>query len=42
MKHALVISEDESTLKQVLDSNEHSAWSDVIEAELTQVQYDPS
>jgi hypothetical protein len=42
MEHALAISEDEPTLKQALDSDKHSAGLDVIEVELTQLQYDPS
>jgi hypothetical protein len=35
-EHALAISEDEPTLKEALEGDECSAWSDAINAELTQ------
>jgi hypothetical protein len=37
-EHALAISEDEPLLKEALEGDEHSAWSDMINAELTQME----
>lgn len=37
-EHALAISKDEPMLKEVLEGDEHSAWSDAINAELTQME----
>jgi hypothetical protein len=38
MEQAMATSEDEPSLREVLGSDGHSAWSDVINAELTQME----
>ena len=38
MEYVMVISEDEPTLRDALNEDEHEAWLDTIEAKLTQME----